>query len=585
MFTFLSLKMLVSRVGSIVTLSLLHCIMIVTCVNSSADMSCPTWMYHSNGSAQCVCGVDMNTKVLCDPLLEQVKVSGCHMTTLDPSRNEVIAGYSFYRCVKYFNESAKFYFPVNSNTLQINFETCDQFNRDGAFCGACKEGFSPLVYSYKLHCKRYLETEVVWNWFTFLAIAFLPLTLFYIFILLFKFNVNSPSLHGFVLLAQMLTQTSSTKLLIAKFDNSHGLIQVAVLTLQTLYSVWNLNFFRAFSPDICFRISTLEALSLEYVIAFYPLFLIMTTYIGTELHSQGLRIIVLIWRPFQKCLNCFRKQWNIKSSLIDVFATFLLLSYNRILDISFSLMMYTSAYNSRGELVGRYLYYDSSKEFFGEEHRPFGILAAFVLFFFNFVPFLLLLLYPMKWFQRCLNHFRLSRIALHTFADSFVGCYKDGTEAGTRDLRYFAALFFLYRFVNCLAVACTYDGYYFIIFPIIIVCFSIIFISAQPYRSKFSHHNTTMMFFLMLGIVICCCCYGISFTDLSRPGSSISLLSFCFCILILPHIYVTFLMLRWLYDRLPWGKLCHSTSKCMPHDNRVSSESPLVTGCSNYNSF
>ena len=56
---------------------------------------------------------------------------------------------------------------------------------------------------------------------------------------------------------------------------------------------------------------------------------------------------------------------------------------------------------------------------------------------------LLLLFYPMKWFQKCLNCLRLSHVALHTFVDSFAGCYKDGTEPGTRDCRYFAALYLL----------------------------------------------------------------------------------------------------------------------------------------------
>ena len=242
-----------------------------------------------------------------------------------------------------------------------------------------------------------------------------------------------------------------------------------MLTLQTLFGI--LIFFRAFTPDICFKISTLSALSLEYVVAFYPMLLIIIMYIAVELHSRGFRMILLIWRPFQHCSLYFRKEWNMKSSLVNVFATFLLLSYNRLLDISFSLLMFITAYNLRGKAVGRYLYYDSSIVFFGKEHRQFGILAIFVLVTFNFVPFLLLLLYPMKWFQECLNFFKLSHIALHTFVDSFIGCYKDGTEPGTQDGHYFAALFFLLRFSNYFILMCTYDDYVLIVFLIILCMF------------------------------------------------------------------------------------------------------------------
>ena len=338
---------------------------------------------------------------------------------------------------------------------------------------------------------------------TFVAFAFIPVTLFYLFVLLFKFNANSPSLHGFVLVAQLLSQTYITKTLLVDVSYPSKLELGAVLTVATLYSIWNLNFFRAFCLDICLSDSTLSAFSLEYVAAFYPMLLIVVTYFVAELHSRGVRLILLIWRPFQHRSVYFRKEWNMKSSLINVFATFLLLSYNRLLDISFSLLMYITAYNPRGEAVGRYLYYDSSKELFGKEHRPFGILAIFVLVTFNFVSFVLLLLYPMKWFQECLNFFKLSHFALHTFVDSFAGCYKDGTEPGTRDYRYFAAFFLLLRFVNYLVLMCTYDDYLQIVYLIIFVCFSIIFIPCQLYKSKFSHHNITTMVFLMVSIIFC----------------------------------------------------------------------------------
>ena len=552
---------------------------------SSVDVTCPTWMYHSNGSSQCVCGVDLNKAVICNSSLREVKVRRCHMIMFDPIHNETVAGYSFYSCTDQFykNSHINFYYPVPSNTSQINLKMCDFLNRRGLFCGVCKEGYSPLVYSYKLNCKKCSKKEVTQNWFIFIAFAFIPATLFYAFVLLFKFNVNSPCLHGFVLISQLLTQTYSTKTLLEEFTNSNHYVLYSVLTLQTFYSIWNLNFFRAFSPDICFRISTLSALSLEYVVAFYPMLLIILTYIAVELYSHGFKVVIFVWRPFQRCSIYFRKEWNIKTSLVDVFATFLLLSYNRLLDISFSLLMFITAYNPKGEAVGRYLYYDSSKEFFGEEHRSFGILAIFVLFVCNLVPFLLLLLYPMKWFQKCLNCLRLSHIALHMFVDSFTGCYKNGTEHGTSDFRYFAAFFLLLRFANCLAISNTYDVYYLFVIIVIIAIFSIIFIFAQPYRSKFAHHNNTTMIFLMMSIIFCCCCYGIKLTKISRPQSYSSLLSFTFIIVILPHIYVICLAVKWIYSRMS----CHSLhfKKRVQLNDALSSLRPHYTNFNTYNSI
>ena len=127
--------------------------------------------------------------------------------------------------------------------------------------------------------------------------------------------------------------------------------------------------------------------------------------------------------------------------MIDVFATFLILSYHKILSVNFDLSAFTSPIDSSGKAVGKFLYYDASYKHFGPDHLPYGILAIISFKLINLLPFLLLLLYPMKWFQKCMNKFKLSHLALHTFVDSFAGCYNDGTEPGTRDCRYFAALF------------------------------------------------------------------------------------------------------------------------------------------------
>ena len=167
----------------------------------------------------------------------------------------------------------------------------------------------------------------------------------------------------------------------------------------------------------------------------------------------------------------------------------------------------------------------------------------------------------MKWFQECLNFFKLSHFTLHTFVDSFAGCYKDGTEPGTRDYRYFAAFFLLLRFVNYLVLMCTYDDYLQIVYLIIFACFSIIFIPYQPYKSKFSHHNITTMVFLMVSIIFCCCCYGYDYSLMARRESLSSILTFTFILLTLPHAYVACLVLKWVYSRVPWKRFLSKCSK------------------------
>ena len=173
------------------------------------------------------------------------------------------------------------------------------------------------------------------------------------------------------------------------------------------------------------------------------------TYLLVELHDHNFRMIVhvLLWKPFHKCFFHFRRQWNIRTSLIDAFATFLLLSYVKFLSVSADILIpvHTYTLTSSGEMYSKmYLYSDATLEYFGKEHLQYGIVAVVVILVFVISPLLLLCLYPCQCFQRCLNHCRLQCHVLHTFMDAFNGDYKDGTN-GTHDCRYFAAVYLLVR--------------------------------------------------------------------------------------------------------------------------------------------
>ena len=96
------------------------------------------------------------------------------------------------------------------------------------------------------------------------------------------------------------------------------------------------------------------------------------------------------------------------------------------------------------------LYYDASVALFSREHIPFPFLAFFVLLMFNILPLLVVVLYPTRVFQKCLNCCRIRWHAVHAFADAFTGCYKNGTNRAW-DYRYFAGFYLLGRIMYLLA--------------------------------------------------------------------------------------------------------------------------------------
>ena len=91
------------------------------------------------------------------------------------------------------------------------------------------------------------------------------------------------------------------------------------------------------------------------------------------------------------------------------------------------------------------LYYSPSVLYFGDEHRPYAILATSILTIFVTIPTVIFILYPCRFFQKFLSLFSINWHFLHAFVDSFQGCYKDGTEPGTLDCRWFSVIMLIVK--------------------------------------------------------------------------------------------------------------------------------------------
>ena len=133
--------------------------------------------------------------------------------------------------------------------------------------------------------------------------------------------------------------------------------------------------------------STLHALALEYVVAIYPLLLTILIYLCIQIHDNGVRLMVCIWRPFHVCFARSRRRWDPKRPVINAYATFLLLSYSKLLTVSYILLGATELYNNRGERVGPVvLYNNASIQYFSRQHLPFALLAICLLLVFVVFP-------------------------------------------------------------------------------------------------------------------------------------------------------------------------------------------------------
>ena len=68
-----------------------------------------------------------------------------------------------------------------------------------------------------------------------------------------------------------------------------------------------------------------------------------------------------------------------KSSIVEAFATFLLLSYVKLLSVSFDLLVHTHVYQVNGSLVRGNIpiLYDATIEYFGDKHLPYAVLTVY----------------------------------------------------------------------------------------------------------------------------------------------------------------------------------------------------------------
>ena len=212
----------------------------------------------------------------------------------------------------------------------------------------------------------------------------------------------------------------------------------------TQYGVWNLDFGIYLIKPFCVSssIGSLQSLALEFVSPFFSIVLIVFTYSTIELHSHNFRPLVWLWRPFNKYFARFRKSWNPQASVIDVFTTFLLLSYTKLLFVSLFLLQRVTVFNMTAQPpveVEKVVHLDHSVSYFGRGHLPYAVVALLILFTAALLPLLLISHFCCQAVNRC----RCCRVCsprrwqgFHVFIEKFNGYYKDGTVEGSRDYRW-----------------------------------------------------------------------------------------------------------------------------------------------------
>lgn len=360
------------------------------------------------------------------------------------------------------------YIQLPANLSQLNTYMCGPLNRKGVLCSKCTDGFGPSVTSFKYKCANC--TDAWYGVPLFLFLELVPLTLFYLVILVFRVGVTSPPMPCFILYCQLITaavdlclygECSYRRVMFA----NNGDLRLYVKVIATLYGIFNLDFFRLFLPSFCIssQLKSIHVAFLGYISVFYPMILIFVTWACVELHGHNFRPIVLLWRPLHRCFVRLRRGWNTKNDICDVFATFFLLSYTKILHLTLLLMSTELDYTfdkSGNYTVKSNPLVDRSISYQGRDHLIFAIPSVILCFIFNVLPPFLLILYPLQTFRRCLSKCHLDFLSVSVFIERMQGHYRNGLNED-RDMRSFSGFYFFLIVFTYIGEACVHRSDYF----------------------------------------------------------------------------------------------------------------------------
>ena len=521
----------------------------VACSETHGD-SCPPGLFCKEG--HCECGVYPHNIITCNGTISSLLDYYC--ATVE--NNITLVGRCPYTKPGSHCEDYTLYHHLPITRYSLNNQTCQPLHRNGVLCGRCLPDHYPLAYSFNMTCIPCPHAR--WNWFRYIMAAYLPLTLFYFLILFFQVNTTSSHLYAVVYYSQLISMPFIVQLLyVGTFQETKNSYHLVANTYVSFYGIWNLDFFKAFYSDLCLGIGILLTLALDYVIAVYTLLLMIITYLLIDLYDRNYRVVTIMWRPFRLLFSLFKSNWDIRTSLIDSYATFFLLSYGKFLSVSFDLLVPTKVYYLHGDHYNHTLglFYAADIIYFGNEHLPYGILAIAVLCVFVILPTVLFALYPFSFFQKFLNLFPVRWYVLHTFMDSFYGCYKDGTQPGTRDYRWFTSIFFAVRISQFRLYYSSFINvqYFVSLVAVIVNLHAILVVTLQPFKSHYSNriHIVFLQMIDIFAFLIIMGDYSTLITLYHQPLCYLFLSGFILAAI--PPLYVMGSICHWMWTHRKFG--------------------------------
>ena len=391
----------------------------------------------------------------------------------------------------YTNNSAEFVsLPESSADLETLI--CGKMYRRGVLCGECIDGYGPAVNSPTLDCVSCTDVNIVRNVFTYVAAVYIPIIVIFLVIVLFGVRLTSGPANAFILYAQILSSTFSVdangQILVHHSMHNKAILQKAY---QIPYGVFNLELLQSLIPPLCIgeHLPPLTVISLDYIVAIFPLFLIIISALLVTTASSVCRCCLrenLNFVQSSSVASFFaNRRRNLREAMLPSIAAFLLLSYTKFSLITAYILNLQTLIDDKGTPVHpSRVYYAGQYKYTDPEYiRYYLIPACFILAIFVVTPPLLLLHYPLWLFEWCLGKvdclWRWYPVGkVHLLLDTFQGCFKNR-------YRFFAGLYFLFRLAININFSFSYSWHVQYILQLIVCTVMIVILAlCQPYNKE-----------------------------------------------------------------------------------------------------
>ena len=453
-------------------------------LSRNEDNQCPPWTYYNASIQQCKCYNDEKDRgvpiVICNEQESSLGYDYC--MTYDEESGTSTVSYCPYFTLQGHNISGPGLINLPDNISELNEYMCGPMNRKGIVCSECIDGYGPSVTSLKFQCSTC--SSVWYGVLIYFLMETVPVTIFYIIVLLFQLNLTTAPMIGFVIYCNNIIVLTKNH---PKITNE-ALTYTQVTAL--LYGIWTLDFLRSVVPPLCISpfLRVGHIIYLQSLSTFFPYVLIAITWLLIKLHSNDCKIVVWMWKKLDKViLKHIKIQRNSGRTVIDAFATFFLLSFAK-LSVTFLLPLLpftltkVNSYNmSRSQTIHSFV--DSRTNYASGANIAAVVVSSGIFLFALLPPVFIIALYPIRTFRnlmlKCCH--RRFICTLNFFVDKYHSCYKDGLDGG-KDMRSFASAYFL---SSILAYTVWFISYSYLCLAILAGGYSVMIAIVQPYKKQY----------------------------------------------------------------------------------------------------